>query len=48
MLQANGFDAKNIAGSYEFVKAYEEMMCYNYKSRNNIMVAESYVEGEWI
>jgi len=41
MLQANGFDAKNIAGSYEFVKAYEEMMCYNYKSRKRIIVANT-------
>jgi len=41
MLQANGFDVKNIAGSYEFVKAYEEMMCYNYKSRKDIMVGSS-------
>ena len=38
MLQTNGFDAKNIAGSYEFVKVYEKMMCYNYKSRKDIMV----------
>ncbi|ASI96577.1 FAD-dependent oxidoreductase [Vibrio rotiferianus] len=41
MLQANGFDAKNIAGSYEFVKVYEEIMCYNDKSRNEIMVGKS-------
>lgn len=41
MLQANGFDAKNIAGSYEFVSVYEKMMCYNDKSRKNIMVGAS-------
>ena len=38
MLQANGFDAKNIAGSYEFVKTYEEMMCYQDSSRKNILI----------
>ena len=40
MLQANGFDVKNIAGSYEFVKAYEEMACYNDRDRKNIMVGD--------
>jgi len=40
MLKANGFDIKNIAGSYEFVKAYEEMMCYNYSTRKNIMIGD--------
>ncbi|OLQ81605.1 pyridine nucleotide-disulfide oxidoreductase [Photobacterium proteolyticum] len=38
MLKANGFDAYNVAGSYEFVKAYEEMMSYNHKNRKDIMV----------
>lgn len=37
MLQSNGFDAKNIAGSYEFIKKFEEVSCYNDKTRNEIM-----------
>ena len=40
MLQANGFDAKNIAGSYEFIKMYEGVSCYNDSTRENIMVGD--------
>lgn len=40
MLKANGFDVKNIAGSYEFVKAYEEVACYNDATRKNIMIGD--------
>ncbi len=40
MLQSKGFDVKNIAGSYEFVKTYEEVSCYNNPERENIMVGD--------
>jgi len=40
MLQANGFDVKNIAGSYEFIKMYEGVSCYNDKTRENIMLGD--------
>ena len=40
MLQANGFDVKNIAGSYEFIKMYEGVSCYNDSTRENIMVGD--------
>jgi rhodanese-related sulfurtransferase len=40
MLQANGFDVKNIAGSYEFIKMYENVMCYNDKERTEIMIGD--------
>ncbi|BEU05414.1 NADH oxidase [Agarivorans sp. OAG1] len=38
MLQAKGYNAINIAGSYEFVKTYEEVMRYNNAHRKNILV----------
>lgn len=38
MLQAKGYDVKNVAGSYEFIKMYEEVSCYNDKTRENIMI----------
>ncbi|RUA08321.1 MAG: pyridine nucleotide-disulfide oxidoreductase [Fusobacteria bacterium] len=40
MLQANGFDVKNIAGSYEFIKMYEGVSCYNDETRENIMLGD--------
>ncbi|UUV19248.1 FAD-dependent oxidoreductase [Fusobacteria bacterium ZRK30] len=40
MLQANGYDVKNVAGSYEFVKMYEEVSCYNDKTREEIMIGD--------
>ncbi|MGB6128626.1 MAG: rhodanese-like domain-containing protein, partial [Psychrilyobacter sp.] len=40
MLQAKGYDVKNIAGSYEFVKMYEEVSCYNDKTREKIMIGD--------
>lgn len=40
MLQANGYDVKNVAGSYEFVKMYEEVSCYNDKTREKIMIGD--------
>ncbi len=40
MLQAKGFDAKNIAGAYEFIKVYEEVSCYNDKTREEIMIGD--------
>jgi NADPH-dependent 2,4-dienoyl-CoA reductase/sulfur reductase-like enzyme/rhodanese-related sulfurtransferase len=40
MLQANGFDVKNIAGSYEFIKMYEGVSCYNDSTRENIMLGD--------
>jgi len=40
MLQANGFDVKNIAGSYEFIKMYEGVSCYNDKTREDIMLGD--------
>ncbi|WP_439332646.1 rhodanese-like domain-containing protein [Shewanella canadensis] len=40
MLGANGFNVKNIAGSYVFVKAYEDMMQYNNPLRKNILIGD--------
>lgn len=40
MLQEKGFDAKNIAGAYEFIKVYEEVSCYNDKTREKIMIGD--------
>ncbi len=40
MLQEKGFDAKNIAGAYEFIKVYEEISCYNDKTREKIMIGD--------
>jgi rhodanese-related sulfurtransferase len=37
MLQANGFDVFNIAGSWEFTRTYEEAMCILDENRKNII-----------
>ncbi|OQX30142.1 MAG: pyridine nucleotide-disulfide oxidoreductase, partial [Spirochaeta sp. LUC14_002_19_P3] len=38
MLKSHGFDVYNIAGSYEFIKVYEEVSQHIDKNRENILV----------
>ncbi len=38
MLQANGFDAYNVAGSFLFTSLYEKAMCLDDETRENIII----------